>query len=194
MPKTVLYRGDTRKPEVVKRDGFALHGGGAAGVRAAGGTLQYLKNTLKGTNPQDIQRWIINGRNWDRPTVSTAYDPGCGGYDGDYIYVIEFANLYEVALSRGSTIRGTLGIMEQRGEPELFLLMDNMILEHSRMIAIGLNVGTKEVSFFTDIPSANITWYRTKNQVKFSLMRDVEPAPAQVGRLNLQAFAKWQSR
>jgi len=193
MPRIIIFRGDTRDPGIIKRDGFALHGEGAAAVQGAGGVLPYLQRTLKGKNGYDIQRWVIEGRNWGRPTISTAFDQGCGGYDGDYIYQIEFANLYEVPL-RGSSIRNTLGMTETRGEPALFMLMDNMMLAASRTIAIGLNVGTKEVAFFTKIPPANITRYFHKSKGSWTLMSQVQAASAVNWKMNRARMAMFERK
>jgi hypothetical protein len=198
MPPKVFFRGDERDQTVIKRDGFAIHGEAAAIVKRMGGLLKYLIATFhppsapKGVNSNDVQRWIVTGRARDRPTVSTSLDQGCGGYDTSFIYRIEFANLYDLPLTPGSPAFTMLGLTQYSAHDRVLrLLVDNMILTNSRIVAVDLGIGTREVSFLTDIPAANVTQYKPKG-MNFMSMATVQPAPGRSGRIAAARLGPWQ--
>ena len=159
MPRTnIFYRGDTRGPEEIKRDGFQLQSEAMATVQQYGGISGYMLHQLNiHTKDTDVQRWVITGKDKSRPTISTAKNEGCGGYGSGYIYKIDFGNDLTTHALDGNLVPFAHG-----GNYGLRVYMNTgaQSLATAQIIALSLKVGTKEVAFLTPIPSTYITEYR----------------------------------
>ncbi len=153
----VLYRGDTRAPDVIKGAGFTLWGEAMANVSKARGIGNYLRDKcgeLK--NGRTFADWIRIAKSRARPTISTSRNDGCGGYDDGYIYRIEFSGLTEYTLDTPILPPGAPMTWTSNG---LKAHMDQGLTTNAQTIVVDLKLKTEEWAFFTAIPAANIKSY-----------------------------------
>jgi hypothetical protein len=169
MAWTWFFRGDTRTPEVIKRDGFDLWPEAKA-VVAKEGIVRWLSDHVwenrKFTRGCDISDWVRVAKDHARPTISASWNQGCGGYDSDYVYKFRFDGLEKHAAPHGSHWKGA----------PLWVYRDGLTLDLATTIALDLGLATQEVVFFTKVPPANITSYRSP-QGRISFMSGVAAAP-----------------
>jgi hypothetical protein len=170
--KVALYRGDTREPGVIKRDGFELWGAAIANVSKAGGIANYLRTACnKYQNGASFADWVRATKDQDRPTISTAFTEDCGGYSSGYIYKIEYDNLVPYDLDLAILPASDTPIKWSNGG--LTAYIDGATLAQSRTIVIDLKLGTKEWAFFTKVAPGKITAYK-KSGGTFQPMAPVE--------------------
>ncbi len=162
--KKIFYRGDERSPEIIKRDGFDLWNDAKGEVQRLGGIAGYINQRViqMFRKALDIERWAVTEKNRSRPTISTSLNEGCGGYDGAYIYQIEYMDLASADIAKSPK-----GVS---------WLLSGQTLQASKHIALDLEIATKEVVFFTHIPPAQITHYKGKNDKSFKPMSEIDAA------------------
>jgi hypothetical protein len=169
------YRGDSRDPDVIFKDGFKTWVSAIFSVEDAREYLEYyvglktldelsFKNHVNNgaidilkpegssrPGPGDLMRNIIAARNKKRPTISTDTDAACGGYSEEgFIYRIQIPKMKKVDWKMAFGPNGSK-INFKSGWPDLFL--DNALIAEATCIAIFNRVSnvTTELSFFTDI-------------------------------------------
>lgn len=175
-----FYRGDTREPEIIKRDGFDIWGEAKGNIMRAGGIVAWLQfNVYRNSQfkkGEDIADWVRVSKDRGRPTISTAKNAGCGGYSSDYVYKIRIDNLVEAEMN--NALMGIGRGNHWTGVPISFFLDGlTLSLAASTTIALDLKLATEEVVFFTKIDPANIVeWKHGTKQPEFQLMSGVTAA------------------
>ena len=153
-------------------------------------------------NKFDLQRWVINESSFDRPTISTAFNQGCGGYAAqrDYVYEIGIPSLHSYKLNEESMgTKRKQGLHQWAGELPLYLShpaarpADALQQSGSAVggiIGLDLLVPTTEVAFFTAIPSANVIRFRRKGESNWNAMATQQADPPEVqAKLNMSKYA-----
>ena len=169
-----VFRGDTRLPGEIKRVGFERWGESIANVSKAGGIAEYIsKKCVELKNGASFADWVRATKDRGRPTISTAHNEGCGGYDSGYIYMIEMGGLQQHEFDEKIMPPSYSGIAWKSGGLQAYI--DGKDLASSRNIVIDLKLGTEEWAFFTNVPSSAITEYKeaTKTAV-FAKMSGVQ--------------------
>jgi len=159
----VFYRGDNRKPEEIKKAG----GFKARTERALDLVRSELISCCTSNNLADLSQKIRNGAVKDR-YISTDETEECGGYSSqEYIYKISFPFLRKQPWDE-KIIGENINIKVNSFTPELYLDSQATKLKDATIIALKnyANV-TKEVTFLTPIPLANITHYKKKGETNF---------------------------
>ncbi len=125
-----------------------------------------LAYCAKGKSPLDLSRLIISS---PQPEfVSTDPDPDCGGYSTKgFIYLIEFSQL-ENREWNDFVLGIKIDFKVNSFVPKLFL--DTSSLFWAKIIALKHFGATKEVTFLTGIPSANIVAYKKSGDNSFMKM------------------------
>ncbi|WP_338848096.1 hypothetical protein V8J88_04640 [Massilia sp. W12] len=175
-----FYRGDTRSPATLAASGFGMRGEAISAVEKAGNIYTFmLHNWFNKMNGVDLQRHIINAKDAGRPTISTALDEGCGGYDSGNIYKIEFdENVVKPYVFTADVMQSQehFNNMVKKanagfGRDKTFTLyMDNPKMDLATIIGIDLRVNTGEVAFVTPIPAENITRFKAKGSTVWADM------------------------
>ena len=190
-----LYRGDNRKPEVIKRDGFSGRaryvGNGQAILKKiqadikdkGSGTLAGLLSILRGHTPMEA--------------TATARIIGGASY-GDIIYYFKIDPVYAFEFTEdglGSEIKDadfdTIDclIMNSRSP----VLATVVALHHSAKTA-----RTKEVTFYTVVTPACISWYAERpsgnNKPTWNKMADVVTAASAVQGVGVSKFKALQAK
>jgi hypothetical protein len=169
----VLYRGDSRDAGTIKQYGFELWGASIANVSKAGGIANYIGEMCKSRlNGKTVADFVRVSKNQDRPTVSTSFNEGCGGYDSGNIYKIEVSGLHEFDLDTKIMPASFAGM--KWASDGLKVYMNGQTLATSRIIVIDLRLGTQEWAFFSKVPTANITEYKLKGGKAFQPMSGVQ--------------------
>lgn len=159
----IFYRGDSRSPETIrKQKGFQ-----AKRPMTILQARQHLLSYCVTSTPLDLSRWIIAS---PKPEyISTAPDEGCGGYAHmGYVYKIEFNNLTERQFSDafcgGPLLRRPNSLWPS-------VVSDGVTIGFSKTIVIKHKTDVKELTFFTEIPLANIVQYRASSERTFTAMQ-----------------------
>jgi hypothetical protein len=169
--KVLLFRGDTREPGVIKRDGFELWGEAIANVSKAKGIGNYLREACrKYRNGRTLADWVRAMKDQGRPTVSTSKNEGCGGYSSGYIYKMQYDDLQEFEFDERILPPGAPLNWNSDG---LKLYMDASNVQHAKTIVIDLKLGTEEWAFFTKVAPARIVEYKASGQAAFQPMSAV---------------------
>jgi hypothetical protein len=176
-----LYRGDSRTPEVIKRDGFvpwARYAGGSSAilermqqdvVNPGGGTLAGLL-------------WVLRDHTPDAAKATARIFSGASF--GDYIYYMKIAPLHAFEFSKAG-----VGTQIMAGNFDFLdcLLLDTAEPAFTSVIALhhsAKTAPTKEVTFYTSIRPQCVLWYSVRPQgnakPEWKSMADVVVAPPAV--------------
>jgi len=174
----VLYRGDDRPPGEIKVAGFELWGESQAIVSRMGGIANYIADMCKQRkNGKTVADFVRVAKDHARPTVSTATDQGCGGYDGAYIYKVEVGGLQEFDLDK-TIMPAAFKVGAWPWDADgLKVYMENATLETSLMILIDIKLATGEHAFFTKVHPDRITAYKAKGVAGFVTMAGIKATP-----------------
>ena len=174
-----LYRGDSREPDVIARDGFQIWGDAVAAVSAAGGMAEFILHKLYNaySNERDIERYIVTAKDRARPTISTSRNEGCGGYDSGNIYRIEYMQNELQEYPFDDVIKAYLPTVTGSKFPNFKLYMDRPDIKLAKQIALDLNIATQEVVYFRHVPGSKITQYKPKDGKAFQPMPTAAAKP-----------------
>jgi hypothetical protein len=158
----IIYRADTRTPEIIKTVGFQARTPMTLPA-ARSLLLSYCENRK---SPLDLSRLIISS---PQPQyISTDPDEDCGGYSHKgYIYKIEFELLGKKEWS-DSVLGKQLKLKPNMLWPLLYLNADKLAM--ATTIALKHFGATKEVTFLTAIPGSNVRAYKKSGDKIFTKM------------------------
>lgn len=162
------YRGDNRKPKVIHQVGFAPK---------ESHTLEWARDKIReifAGNPLDWAQGQIAFHN-NLYVVATDMMNGGQAFDrGDYIYRLDFPLLAEIRDYAAH------GISVPKGPRAFLPILHTNRADFDRATIIALRIprggAAQEVDFFTPVPGANITGWKTE------LSGDAAPFSADFGR------------
>jgi len=168
----IVYRGDNRLPDVIRREGFKPKTFRADRVMWAKGKIREIFSI-------DPAAWVQTHIGYNDPdVVSTDLDPkGQAFQRGDYVYKIEFSILPSTA----DYVRQGIKMPEPSYNPQTrqnfqpkpnafwpTLIINRPLLDISTIIALQVRgrISSKEVDFFTIIPGENVVaWKKTDSDL-----------------------------
>lgn len=181
-----LYRGDERsKSEIESANGFAPRttveltqvknllrlytshvGDEQLDIRIV--PLKYRPNKGR-VALLDLTQAVKAEKGRDTIQVSTDVTDECGGYEGGYVYEIQFPALYahrpmlpNKSIEMGTEVTDVEGLKDNRIRGGGTVLTDTGNLITASVVAVACR--GNEVYFLTPIPKENITRYKPKNE------------------------------
>ncbi len=165
------YRGDTRLPVEIAKEGFKLWPSAAQVLLIAGGLGPYFRDTVmdKYAVPADFMRYCVAEKDRLRPTLATSLDEDCGGYSSGIVYKIEIGDMQRIDMS--ANIMGMTpqqyGWSGASNQLPMYINRGQQNISQCDSVGINLNVGTHEVVFMKDIAPQYIVEYFDKVTGKF---------------------------
>lgn len=182
-----FFRGDSRTPEVIKRDGFAPR------VQRKGNAVSIL-NTItddmgkNGGNPAGLAQYL---RARTRGEATAAARSISGASYGDYIYQIEFDPMYTFKFA-GKKLGGRIDFSDIGKITEDYILMNAESAVEATALAFGHKTATYEATFYMKVEPKNITAYAIRpkgnDEAQWVKMVDVEAAGPKFKGGNVKAM------
>lgn len=172
----LFFRGDSRKPEVIKRDGLAPR------VQRAGNANTILKSILddiqsRGSGTAAGLASYLRART--RSEATAAARTIAGASYGDNIYQIEIDPVYMFKFNK-SSLGTKVDYNDIKNISEDYILMDAESAVNASVLAFGHKTETYESTFYMKIEPKNIKAYAIRPsgnaEAQWVKMVDVEAA------------------